>query len=578
MVDSSNAPGPGPPPRRPSTVVRYVGLILVLVIVGFALSARGDRPRSATPGADGSSVPVTSSVPPRGDEPAPESLAAALRADASQHDPWTPEQAAAEAGASDRCSIEAPSGAYHVDASTGDDANPGTPDSPWATLARATAAAPDGATLVVHAGTYREPLTAAGGTLDRPLVVIGEPGTVLSGAVEVSGWSFAGSGRWSVPFTSPFPPPGPGEMLPEQIAPERPAAGWREQVFVDGEPLTQVLSDSELDGSGRFLVEPGAGQLVIDVDPAGRTVEASVLDQAAFLGPGAAGTILACLHVTRFSPPHLDARAAVLVDAAGVLLTDVAVTNSAATGIGVYAPDVTLHRVTARWNGARGLAAHEADGLVVQYSRLDDNNIEGFDHTDCGGGRSCVLAGAKITTSDRVVIHASTFRRNRAAGLWCDLACRNVSITANLVADNAGHGIFFEVSRDAAIVGNVVAGQREPATAGVSIVGAEHVDVLDNVLRDNRIHLFVADDPRDPGSLADLGVDTDPNDVAVHGNVFGPGGLDVVLDVALPPGTDPMASVLTAADNRYVESSDGTGSRPGPVLRFGLDALAIPGR
>ncbi|MBZ4416306.1 hypothetical protein [Myxococcus sp. RHSTA-1-4] len=72
------------------------------------------------------------------------------------------------------CGIDTPGTQYYVSASRGDDGNPGTSaEHPWATLAHALQAAPDGSTVRVAAGTYpespefemalRRPLTVKGG-------------------------------------------------------------------------------------------------------------------------------------------------------------------------------------------------------------------------------------------------------------------------------------------------------------------------------------------------------------------------------------------------------------------------------
>jgi hypothetical protein len=84
---------------------------------------------------------------------------------------------------------------YHV-ATTGNNANLGTPEQPWRTIQQCATVADAGDLCTIHAGTYRETVTPAhSGTAAARLTLQPAPGdtVILSGADVVTGWT-AGAG------------------------------------------------------------------------------------------------------------------------------------------------------------------------------------------------------------------------------------------------------------------------------------------------------------------------------------------------------------------------------------------------
>lgn len=133
---------------------------------------------------------------------------------------------------------------FHV-GPRGDDANPGTPARPFATLARARDAVRDlkrnrglptgGVKVLVRGGRYflTRPLTlgpADSGTARRPVVYAAFPGekVVISGGRPVTGWRRAGPNRWTV-------------TLPQVRA----GRWYFRQLFVDGRRLTRARTPNE---------------------------------------------------------------------------------------------------------------------------------------------------------------------------------------------------------------------------------------------------------------------------------------------------------------------------------------------
>jgi hypothetical protein len=75
---------------------------------------------------------------------------------------------------------------WYVDAARGDDANPGTLEKPWRTLARSLPRLEPGHTLYLRAGVYYETITCAlAGTADKPITIRSYPGerAILDGGL-----------------------------------------------------------------------------------------------------------------------------------------------------------------------------------------------------------------------------------------------------------------------------------------------------------------------------------------------------------------------------------------------------------
>lgn len=85
-------------------------------------------------------------------------------------------------------------------AADGNDKNPGTQDSPWATLRYAATRAKPGDTVKVKAGTYQQinQITACRGTAEQPITFAAEGGTVtLDGSQPIGDWRPDGANRYS---------------------------------------------------------------------------------------------------------------------------------------------------------------------------------------------------------------------------------------------------------------------------------------------------------------------------------------------------------------------------------------------
>lgn len=139
----------------------------------------------------------------------------------------------------------------HVSAEGGSDAGDGTAAKPLQTIGAALKKAGDGDTIELANGTYREGELA----VDKGVTIKAAEGAkpVLTGAEVPTSWNAGGDGKWStgkdmVRFCTVC-------TINADPAKEGIAA-HPEQVFVDGKPLTQVLSRAEVTESTFFVDDP----------------------------------------------------------------------------------------------------------------------------------------------------------------------------------------------------------------------------------------------------------------------------------------------------------------------------------
>lgn len=285
-----------------------------------------------------------------------------------------------------------------------------------------------GATLLVPDCVYRETVT-----LKKPIVLIAEPGAEIRGSDVWTDWSRR-DGLWvhgGLPSLG-----GSGECL------EGRDCQPPHQVFLDGAPLQRT---SGRPTSGQFSVR-GAEVRLAD-DPTGRTVEVST--RARWIVGGADD-----VRIERFTMRHAanpaqngalnnDGRSRwtiaqnALSDTHGPLL-------SIEGGAGHVVQDNVISG-----SGQLGVHGTDAVDVLVQGNLIRDNNLAGFDPAWEAGG-------LKMTTMTRLTLANNEVSNNDGWGLWCDIDCRDTTITGNRVHHNSRIGIAYEISRRATITNNVV--------------------------------------------------------------------------------------------------------------------------
>ncbi|MDL4815683.1 right-handed parallel beta-helix repeat-containing protein [Actinomadura opuntiae] len=383
-----------------------------------------------------------------------------------------------------------PDGALFVSPS-GNDGADGTRKHPLRTLARAVAKAHPGGTVVLRGGVYHESVTVPGG---KKLTIQSAPREAvwLDGSSPVGGWR-AGNDAWvregwttrfdaSPTYTAGAKASGDGDF--QFVSPDHPMAAHPDQVWLDGAPQRQVGARADVK-PGTFYVDEGARRLYLGSDPRGHDVRASTLSEA--ITVGGAGSRLRGLGVRRYAT-SLPQLGSVKVTAPRVTVENVAVDDSATTGLSVLAAHARVRHVTADGNGMLGVHANYADDLRLEGVRSTGNNAEHFKYSPVSGG-------VKVTRSRQVAVTGGVFADNLGKGVWMDESVYDITLTGNRILRNADHGVSLELSAKAVVAGNVIGGN---AGDGLKVNNTSDVQIWNNSMAGNGRTIHLAQDPRSP--------------------------------------------------------------------------------
>jgi hypothetical protein len=191
-----------------------------------------------------------------------------------------------------------------------------------------------------------------------------------------------------------------------------------------------------------------------------------------------AGSVVRGIGIQRYATPVPD-KGALRSLAPDVTLENVVVRDNATQGIYVGGINLgvrnTLRNVTAQGNGLLGIESSYSDGLVVDASRVIGNNTEHFNQAPVSGG-------LKICSARDLSVTGSVFADNLGPGLWFDESVHGATVARNDMLRNTGHGMSYEISSQALIVDNLVAGN---GGVGLKINNASRIDIWNNTVVDN---------------------------------------------------------------------------------------------
>ena len=134
-------------------------------------------------------------------------------------------------------------------------------------------------------------------------------------------------------------------------------------------------------------------------------------------------------------------------------------------------------------NGQVGIGAWKADGAKINGAEVAGNNYANFE-------RFWDAGGLKITKSTGVQVLNSYIHNNKAVGLWFDIDMKNVLVAGNVISENDGVGISYEISYDATIRDNTIVrnGLTAPGqiawlpSAQIGIQNSSNVNVYHNTI------------------------------------------------------------------------------------------------
>ena len=455
--------------------------------------------------------------------------------------------------------VSIPDTAYAVPANavvvspTGDDAAAGTLAAPFRTVVKAVSAVPAGGTVVLRGGDYREAL----GSINKPFTLQSFPHEQawLKGSALVTGWTAAPSavpgasvwkhGGWTNQFCRTC-------VNPQAVDPANPLAGWPDQVFVNGAPLTQVDSPAKVT-AGTFNIDYTTQTITVGSDPTGRTVESSNRWNAMTVNSAAAGLTLRGIGIAQYAPNWNENQLGALVVAANnVTLENSAVVWNTGRGAQFNSPGGRIVGTRLNDNGYSGLGTNRAHGLVVSRNQIDGNNWRHFAVSGCG--MYCTVAGYKAAHTANSTVTDNTVRNNVGTGYWCDLGCNGTTIVRNYVEGNTNKGIFYEVSTTGVIASNVL----RRNTVGLELAGTDQTAIYNNTFDRNGTHLELYDDTRLSSSDAysgGLGLSWNTTGNTVRNNVFAATTGGVAIDTNATSQVNAQQMLAGMDHNAYYRTS-----------------------
>jgi hypothetical protein len=338
----------------------------------------------------------------------------------------------------------------YVDPNVGNDSNPGTQAKPLQTIQAAASLASQnnkkkiGTRVTLNPGTYRESVqyNAGGGNTTAPITFeAADNGTaILSGSDLYTDWKASGN-----VFTHSWTSLGGDCAVPSEWPSMWPIVLRREMVFVNGTPLTQVISSEEMI-EGTFYVDDGGGQISV-WPPTGTNMSTATVEVA--VRPG----VFTLAGATNFVFRGLTFEHAATCPQGGNALT---INNSTS---------VLVDTDNFLWNNDAGLGFYETNNVVVQNSVANHNGAEGFsaiqgknynynnDETSYNNWRGAMAAfyGWSYSGTKILLMHTADFNGfktyyNQTGGIWFDTDNQNITLENLASSNNLQYGMLLEAS------------------------------------------------------------------------------------------------------------------------------------
>ena len=261
-------------------------------------------------------------------------------------------------------------------------------------------------------------------------------------------------------------------------------ASHPDQIWINNVAQRQVGSLAAVT-PGTFFHDEGANQLWLGTDPSGKDVRASDLIRALMVR--ADGSAVRGIGIRRYAPSIPD-MGAVTLERAGILFENVAITDSATTGLfvgqGSTTAGVTVRNVRIERSGMLGMAATYADNLTVDQLVSVNNNTEHFNTAPVSGG-------VKIGRTRGVVVRNSVLSDNYGPGLWIDESVYDMTVTGNEIRNNAKHGLLLEISAKATVSNNMFSGN---GGFGIKVNNTSNVKIWNNTFVGNDRSINIVQD------------------------------------------------------------------------------------
>jgi len=344
-----------------------------------------------------------------------------------------------------------------------------------------------GDAIILRGGTYR-----TGGLVLNQGVTLqpyADERPILKGTEVAKDWIPQSNGLWRIAWTKLFPA-APADWWRREHE-GRKTARWlfnNDMVFVDGEPLRAVGSETEIDAHS-YYIDYDAKLVFIGVDPAQRVVEITAHDSALVRtirpvhgkdsdrrGPAIRGLTFTqyayrALEVEGTEPEKLADPATFGKEVVGTVLEDCAITHCSRVAAYLRGDGLVVRRCLVSDTSTEGLYVLDSADVLLEKNLITRNNVENIS----GYYPSAVKIfnqSYRVTCRDNLVI----VDRN-SNGIWYDVGNVDGVFVDNWI-EGAEDGFFFEISKGATVAGNVFVNCHK----GVRVLNSSNVQVYQNTL------------------------------------------------------------------------------------------------
>jgi hypothetical protein len=385
--------------------------------------------------------------------------------------------------------IENQSATLYVDATSGSDANPGTQTKPFLTIGKAVAKAKTnnvsgiGTKVLINSGIYREYVSIAstynqtGATIT---IQASQPGkAIISGSDVYKNWSRGTSNpstythSWTQNFGYCSIPNG----WPTSYAP---ITQRREMVFVNGMPLTQVISKSLL-RAGTFYVDESADTLTIwpssSVDMSTAVVEVATRPGTFTISRRSNMAVRGLVFQHAANCPNTNS--VNIGSSTNILIDSVQANWNNWGGLNVSSSKlVTVKNSIGNHNGGVGLGGVHSTYTLYDSNESDYNNWRGA----MGAYYDWAMGGTKLFSMHTATVNNLHAYRNQAQGLWFDTDNKHITASNNTLVENVGPNLQVEVNEGPiAVTGSTLCS----GGVGLNLINSENVSVTGNTFYNN---------------------------------------------------------------------------------------------
>lgn len=456
----------------------------------------------------------------------------------------------------------------YVSAAKGSDSNSGSSSYPLKTIQAAVNKANTnnqkkiGTKIIVNAGVYRETVSInpVSNQTAVPLTIqAAVTGTaVISGSNVLGNWapdatySSAYTTSWAAAVGTCSIPNG----WPTNFSP---IALHTEMIFVNGTPLTQVLSHSQL-RAGTFYINESARTLYVwpaygtnihtaKVEAATRQKTLSVV--------GRSNIVLRGLMLTH-AASCINTAGATVTSSSNILIDSVQANWNNWGGIGFFSSNyVTVKNSVANYNGGIGFLATRQQNTLFSFNESDYNNWRGAQ----AAFYDWAMGGTKMFQVRSTTVQDHFSYNNQAQGLWFDTDNKNITINNATLAGNLAAALQIERNEGPITLEN---SQLCSSGSGVNLLTSEQVKIENNTFYNNgatnkyQAQIYLA------GQAGGINIsdwqtgqtyDLFTKDVVLSGNTFvdGATGQNVFGTYLNSSDFSEFANTLNASNNRWYD-------------------------